>query len=367
MTVKRKKAQKYRQKKRITIKRKAKNVQSNIDLQKVFNDKDSASLVVDDKYSYEMLHDTEISSGPYDENLLDKAKTRWQFGDWDNLAVLDHNLIKRHPDRAKLALLAAAAQLQIGDLSSARQTLRAAQEWGCSRRLASLVLISGVHNSLARAAAIAGQQKQALTHFRHAVDIGAPGSDRRLILQARVNEQLLRLGVQVNSEYSKDTSVEMATLQLSNNKCRPTAFRENGRDLYNAWVQGNWEVLVKNDNADLPSKTDRAEIALFAAAGYQQLHDIEGVDRCIRLALAWGCERKIVKSVMMAGIRNTLAITQTIAKQFSDAAKNFQLSLKVDTEEPDRSAIEKRITSQIQLIESIDHKAVRECISQSIS
>ena len=48
-------------------------------------------------------------ASPYDEGLLDKAKTQWQRGDWDSLALLQRDALEYHPDRAKLALLAAAA------------------------------------------------------------------------------------------------------------------------------------------------------------------------------------------------------------------------------------------------------------------
>ena len=126
---------------------------------------------------------------PFDENLLDRSRTQWQFGDWDSLAKLDRDTLQHHPDRAKLALLAAAAHAQKGDSQTARQFTQLAQDWGCSKKLISQVLIAGVYNSIGRAAATGNQQYRALQHFENAIKIGVSGSDIRLLTQARMSEQ----------------------------------------------------------------------------------------------------------------------------------------------------------------------------------
>lgn len=130
---------------------------------------------------------------PYDENLLERARTQWQFGDWQSLAQLNRDTLQHHPDRAKLALLAAAGRLQIGQDAEAREFIRLALDWGVNRKLLTQILISGVYNSLGRAAAHACQQTRALKHFESAVRIGALGGDMRLLTQARINEQLRQL------------------------------------------------------------------------------------------------------------------------------------------------------------------------------
>ncbi|MFM8444044.1 MAG: hypothetical protein ACKN9W_11990 [Methylococcus sp.] len=126
---------------------------------------------------------------PYDENLLEKARTQWQFGDWENLAKLDRDLLQHHPDRAKLALLAGAGRMQIGQTHAARHYLRLAEDWGCSRKLISRVVISGVHNSLGRAANLLGQTQRAQLHFEDAIRTGMPQGEIRLITLARIQLQ----------------------------------------------------------------------------------------------------------------------------------------------------------------------------------
>lgn len=131
---------------------------------------------------------------PYDENLLDRARTQWHFGDWRSLCELDRETLQHHPERAKLALLAAAARLQSDDATEARQLVRSAHDWGCNKKLIARILAAGVHNSLGRAAALSGNQSRAVEHFRSAIAVGNPGGDARLLAQARIGEQMAQLG-----------------------------------------------------------------------------------------------------------------------------------------------------------------------------
>jgi hypothetical protein len=113
---------------------------------------------------------------PFDENLLERSRTQWQFGDWASLAKLDRDTLQHHPDRAKLALLAAAGHQGLGNAAEARQHTRLAIDWGCSKKLVTQILISGVHNTLGRAAAVSGQEQRAHKHFQASIEAGAPTS-----------------------------------------------------------------------------------------------------------------------------------------------------------------------------------------------
>ncbi len=141
------------------------------------------------------LHLEPASPVPFDENLLERARTQWQFGDWQSLAQLSRDTLQHHPDRAKLALLAAAGRLQTDQIDEARQYIRLAKDWGVSKKLLTRILAAGVHNSLGRAAAIAGEQPRALQHFHSALATGSPGSEARLLAQARISHQYQQLGL----------------------------------------------------------------------------------------------------------------------------------------------------------------------------
>ena len=132
---------------------------------------------------------------PYDETHLERARTQWQFGDWKSLAAIERDQLQHHPDRGKLALLAAAGLLQAGDSNKARSYIRLAQDWGINNKMISRILIAGVHNSLGRAAIANAQEQRALGHFSASVETGAPGGDKDLLLKARSSEQFSQLGV----------------------------------------------------------------------------------------------------------------------------------------------------------------------------
>ncbi|MBV2208075.1 MAG: hypothetical protein KUL77_00735 [Thermomonas sp.] len=132
----------------------------------------------------------------YDENLLERARTQWQFGDWDSLARLDRDILQHHPDRAKLALLAAAGRLQTHRADEARHFIRLAQDWGVSKKLMAQILAAGVHNSLGRAAALGNKPQRALQHFEAALSTGTPGSDPRLLAPTLARHEMQQLGLQ---------------------------------------------------------------------------------------------------------------------------------------------------------------------------
>lgn len=162
----------------------------------------------------EIIHTEEHTTAhpvPYDENLLERARIQWQFGDWENLAKLDSETLQHHPDRAKLALLVAAGHIQQDDAQAARQFTRLAQDWGCSKKLVSQILIAGVHNTLGRAAAASGQEQRAIQHFETSIAVGTPDSEVRLITQARVGRQLDQLGLTLGSGYLHATKAVTST------------------------------------------------------------------------------------------------------------------------------------------------------------
>lgn len=123
-----------------------------------------------------------IAYNPY---LLENARTQWQFGDWKALTQLAEQPIEHHPDRATLALLAAAGFMQLGDMYQAKHFLSQCESWGQSRHLISQIMISGVHNSLGRTSELCGQQSRARQHFEMSVATGMPSINAILLGRAR--------------------------------------------------------------------------------------------------------------------------------------------------------------------------------------
>ena len=137
----------------------------------------------------------EFQPAVYDESLLERARTQWQFGDWDSLIKMQQKDFQHHPERSKLALFAASGHMQIGDINIAQQLIQQAQDWGCDKQLLARVLIAGVHNSLGRASALLGDQEKMSQHFEASLSTGSPGNDLRLLSPVRINLQLEQLGL----------------------------------------------------------------------------------------------------------------------------------------------------------------------------
>ena len=136
----------------------------------------------------ELRHESHVV--PYDEQLLERARNQWLVGDWEGLAAIPRDVLQHHPDRAKIALLVAAGMSQNGHIEDSRQFTNLALDWGCPQKLVRQILISGVHNTLGRANALAGLGQKLLPHFEKAVRIGAPQISSEVVIQARANVQL---------------------------------------------------------------------------------------------------------------------------------------------------------------------------------
>lgn len=125
----------------------------------------------------------------HDLTLLEQNRMRWLLGDWDALAAIPAADLRGHPQRARLALLVAAAHAQRGGIEAARLFLQLAAGWGCDRGLIRRVMVSGLYNTLGRAAAAAGEPERAQAHFAAAIQLGAPGSETALLARARMASQ----------------------------------------------------------------------------------------------------------------------------------------------------------------------------------
>jgi tetratricopeptide (TPR) repeat protein len=154
-----------------------------------------APLKENDFSSTEVANSTQAQSLDHDENLLKRARTQWQFGDWESLLHLQKEKIEVHPARDELSLLVAAAYLQLGKINEGSQFIRQALNWGCDWKSVNRILISGVYNNLGRFAATAKQLSRAYQLFECAITVSAYDSDKRLISTARANQQYTQLGL----------------------------------------------------------------------------------------------------------------------------------------------------------------------------
>jgi hypothetical protein len=119
---------------------------------------------------------------------------KWLMGDWLPLAALTESQVEAHPNRDRLALLVACAHQQLDRHDSARQFVRQALQWGCHPELVARLLISGVHNTMGRVAALRQDNPALERHFGQALRVtGDPQAPAAA--HARAVRELTRLGL----------------------------------------------------------------------------------------------------------------------------------------------------------------------------
>lgn len=157
----------------------------------------SAQNVTDAMGSMPIQDDLESISESGESNVLPlaRAKTKWLFGEWDELAALDTRALEQHPDRDRLALLIASAHQQLGQHDKAREYTRMALRYGCPHRVVAQILISGVHNSLGRIAALNKDDQRIRRHFQDAVAVVFGQDESATISHARSVKEMVNLGL----------------------------------------------------------------------------------------------------------------------------------------------------------------------------
>lgn len=121
----------------------------------------------------------EASRGP---GILETARQQWLNGDWEGLSKLTQPAMEGLREKAVLALVVGSAWQQLNDHDKARQFIVLARKWGAEESLIAKILLAGVHSTLGRAAAICGNERQAINHFRHAI-LSGPDELQQLSLR----------------------------------------------------------------------------------------------------------------------------------------------------------------------------------------
>ncbi len=129
-----------------------------------------------------------------DGSLLETCRSQWQYGEWHQLAVLDDEVIAQDVNRARVAVLVAAALTHQGETDRARHLAAQALRWGAERRVVTRVMLSAVENSLGRTAALL-EDDSAARHFKTAIQLVEPRADADLLGRTRHVRETLRLGM----------------------------------------------------------------------------------------------------------------------------------------------------------------------------
>lgn len=122
---------------------------------------------------------------PHDPTLPDTCRNHWLQANWKALSALSLDTLVHHPERARLAVLCAAAALQLGDRQAARAHALRAIDWGADRREMGRILIAGARHTLGRASYMAAREQKADAHFEKSVAMATMSSEARRHAQRR--------------------------------------------------------------------------------------------------------------------------------------------------------------------------------------
>lgn len=72
------------------------------------------------------------------------------------------------------------------------------------------------------------------------------------------------------------------------------------------WLNGNWKALADICLETTNGHLDTADLAIFKAAGYQQLNDINNCKKYATIAKQLNCNSKLLSKILIAGVHNIL-------------------------------------------------------------
>ncbi|MEN2433543.1 methyltransferase domain-containing protein [Comamonas sp. F1-6] len=117
----------------------------------------------------------------YYPELLQHAKDSWTQGDWEALIRYNVEDIQNHTERAQLALLIAAGHHSSGNNGRAHYFIQHALQWGGAEAEISKMLLSGVFDTLGRAAIINQQEEIAEEFYKKSINIFYEDKDLELV------------------------------------------------------------------------------------------------------------------------------------------------------------------------------------------
>jgi hypothetical protein len=96
---------------------------------------------------------------------------------------------------------------------------------------------------------------------------------------------------------------------------------------FTQWKFGDWASLVQLKREDFEGHPEREKLAVLVAAGHYQVGSVETGKSYTTLALDWGCSKRLVAQILIAGVHNSLGRAALLADQKERASTHFQQSI----------------------------------------
>lgn len=163
--------------------------------------------------------------------------------------------------------------------------------------------------------------------------------------------------MKVEHKRARLQSEAFQSLIIENKATEPyaMAYDQDLLDKYrNLWQIGEWESLVTLDSDILEHHPDRAKLALIIASAWQQLNDLIVARGFIKKAKDWGCDKKLIAQIVIAGVHNTLGRVASLNGDEVRAMTHFRDAVK-GVSGDSKLASQVRIQSELGKLDSKKH------------
>lgn len=137
--------------------------------------------------------------------------------------------------------------------------------------------------------------------------------------------------MKVEHKRARLQSEAFQSLIIENKATEPyaMAYDQDLLDKYRTlWQSGEWESLVTLDSDILEHHPDRAKLALIIASAWQQLNELIIARGFIKKAKDWGCDKKLIAQIVIAGVHNTLGRVASLNGDEVRAMTHFRDAVK---------------------------------------
>lgn len=93
------------------------------------------------------------------------------------------------------------------------------------------------------------------------------------------------------------------------------------------WQFGDWESLAQLDLASISNDVNRAHLAVLVAGAHQQLDNRASLLNFLRLSKQWGCRKRAISAILVAGVHNTLGRVCALNTENRRALEHFEASV----------------------------------------
>jgi len=138
-------------------------------------------------------------SGFEHPSAINELHALWYFGEWEKVLDVADEMLANHAADSNVLLLKGAAHFHLGNTAEARELLNSALEEGCDKKLAKRVLISGLHNTMARIELLRGNTQRGDIHLAESIRVLGSSSVSSSALRSRKFREYLSMDLLPNA------------------------------------------------------------------------------------------------------------------------------------------------------------------------